>query len=511
MFLRNTEKKDNNWFEFKVESDAAEFAEAIKAAYRKNKNQINIPGFRKGKAPLAVIEGMYGPEVFYQDALDEIAQAAFEAGIEEGKINFIGRPSITAADVTPEHTAAYTFLVELYPEVELGQYKGVEVEAVPTDVTDDEVNAEVENIRKRNARKVSVDDREAKMGDIANIDFEGFMDKEKTQPFDGGKGEGHELELGSGSFVPGFEEQVAGMKVGEEKDIDITFPKDYAENLAGKDVVFHVRLNGITYPELPELDDDFAQDVSEFDTLKEYLADVKKNLVDRKVEQAKTTIRNSALMKACENMKAEVPETMVKSHIDAIIRNFASNYGLGNPEMSTESIASMMGIDDETMKNAIRPNAVNEAKLELLVNAIIDKEKIEATEEELEEYMQKISGTVGASVDEIKKYFGMDYVTNEYKKEKAMDIVADSAVQVEAKKAKKPAAKKSEDAAEEPEKAEKKPAAKKTAAKKAEGEAEEKKPAAKKTAAKKPAAKKAEDEAGEKKPAAKKAAKKKEE
>ena len=467
MILKNTNKKDNGWFEFVVESDSNEFEEAIKAAYRKNKNQINIPGFRKGKAPLAVIEGMYGPEVFYQDALDELAQAAFELGITDGDIKFIGRPSITAADVSDARTALYTFLVELYPEVELGEYKGLEVEEVPTDVTDDEVNSEVEMTRKRNARKISVDDRPAKLGDTANIDFEGFLDKEKTQPFDGGKGENHDLELGSGSFVPGFEDQIVGMKVGEEKDIDITFPKEYKEDLAGKDVVFHVKLNGITYPELPELDDDFAQDVSEFDTLVDYIADVKKNLIDRKAEQAKAQIRNSALLKACENMKAEVPETMIKSHVDAIIRNFAANYGLSDPNMPTETIASMLGIDEDTMKNAIRPNAENEAKLELLVNAIIDKEKIEATEEALEEYMKKISESVKTSVEDIKKYFGMEYIENEFKKEKAMEIVADSAKQVKA--AKKPAAKKTavkKADGEKAEKAEKKPAAKKTASKK---------------------------------------------
>lgn len=435
MILKNSEKKENNWLEFKVESDNAEFEEAVKKAYLKNKNQINIPGFRKGKAPLAVIEGMYGPEVFYQDALDELAQQAFSTGIEDGKIDFIGVPSITDANVTEARTAEFTFSVELYPEVELGQYKGLEVEEVPTEVTEDDVNAEVESVRKRNARKVTVDDREAQMGDIANIDFEGFMDPEKTQPFDGGKGENHDLELGSGSFVPGFEEQVAGMKTGEEKDINITFPEQYAENLAGKDVVFHVKLNSITFPELPALDDDFAQDVSEFDTLQEYLDDVKAKLTDRKAEQAKSAIRNEALLKACENMKAEVPETMIKSHIDAIIRNFAANYGINDPNMATETIASMLGLDEDTMNASIRPNALNEAKLELLVKAVIEKEEIQADEAALDAYVEKIAGRVGASAEEIRKYFGNEYIENEYKKETAMDLIADSVVLVKANKA----------------------------------------------------------------------------
>lgn len=467
MILKNSEKKENNWFEFQVESDAAEFDAAVKAAYRKNKNQISIPGFRKGKAPLAVVEGMYGPEVFYQDALDELAQPAFDKGVEEGKINFIGMPSIVAADVTDDRTAAFTFSVELYPEVELGQYKGVEVEKVSAEVSDDEVSAELEAVRKRNARKISVDDRAAQMGDTANIDFEGFLDAEKTQPFDGGKGESYELELGSNSFVPGFEEQVAGMAIGEEKDIAIKFPEDYAEELAGKDVVFAVKLNAISYPELPALDDDFAGDVSEFDTLDEYKASLRKDLEEKKAEQAKAAVRAAAIDKACENMKADVPETMVKAHIESIIRNFAANYGVNDPKMDIQTLASMMGLNEETMNTAIRPNAEKEAKVELLVNAVIDAENIEPTEEDLEAYMDKVSNTVGASAEEIKKYFGMDYITTEYKKERAMEIIAENAVQVEAKPAKKKAASKAKkaDAEEKPAddaEAEAKPAKKKT-------------------------------------------------
>ena len=206
MILKNSEKKDNNRLEFQVESDNAEFEQAIRKAYQKNKGQINIPGFRRGKAPLTIIEGMYGREVFYQDALDELAQPAFDKGVEEGSVNFIGMPSIVSADVSDERTAVYTFSVELYPEVELGQYKGLEVEKVPVEVSEEEVDREIETVRKRNARKLSVEDRPAQKGDTANIDYEGFLDAEKTTPFEGGKGENHDLELGSGSFVPGFEE-----------------------------------------------------------------------------------------------------------------------------------------------------------------------------------------------------------------------------------------------------------------------------------------------------------------
>lgn len=438
MILKNSEKKENNYFEFTVETDAKEFNDAVFAAYKKNKNQIAIPGFRKGKAPLAVIEGMYGKEVFYQDALDELAQPAFEAGLDETKVEFIGRPSITAADVTDERTGTFTFSVELYPEVELGEYKDLEVEAVSTEVTDAEVDNEVASVRKRNARKITVEDRSAQMGDTANIDFEGFLDEEKTQPFDGGKGENHELELGSGSFVPGFEEQVVGMNIGEEKDINITFPENYAEELAGKDVVFHVKVNSIAYSELPELDDDFAQDVSEFDTLAEYLADVKAKLTARKEENAKAAVRSAAIEKACENMKVELPETMVKSHLDAMIRNFASNYGLNDPEMPVEKIAEKIGMNEESINQFIRPNAEKETKVELLVRAVIEKEQIEATEEETEAYLNKVAEEVQSKAEDIRKYFGEDYIVGELKKEKALDLIANSAVQVEKKSEEEP-------------------------------------------------------------------------
>lgn len=486
MILKNKEKKDNNFLEFTVESDQQEFADAITAAYKKDKSKISIPGFRKGKAPLAVIEGMYGPDVFWQGALDELAQPAFEAGIEQGEIKMIGMPSITAADVTEDKCATYTFAVELYPEVKLGKYKGIEVTKQELDVTDEEVDGEVQIRRKQNARMLTVEDRAAKMGDTCNINFDGFLDKEKTERFDGGQADDYDLELGSNSFVPRFEEQIVGMNIGEEKDINITFPKDYVENLAGKDVIFNVKLNSIKEEELPELDDEFAKDVSEFDTLKEYIESVKKELQERKAEQVKAIQRNEAIMGAIDNMKVEVPETMIKAHIDAIIRNFASNYGISDPEIPTETLASMLGVDQETMNTAIRPSAEVEAKTELLVGAVIEAEKIEATEEKLNEYLNKISGTVNASIDDIKNYFGIDYITEEYKKEAAMSLIADSAVIVEKKAEKKPAAKKTTKKAEDGETAEKKPAAKKTA-KKAEGEPAEKKPAAKKPAAKKEA------------------------
>ena len=463
MILKNSEKKENNKFEFTVESDAAELSEAIRRVYLRSRKQISIPGFRKGKAPLALIENMYGKEVFDGDALDELAQDAFDKGIEESKVEFIGRPSIVNAEVTEGRTALYTFTVELYPEVELGQYKEIEVEKIPTEVTDEEVDAEIEKARKRNARRLTVEDRAAENGDTVNIDYEGFLDAEKTQPFDGGKGENHDLELGSGSFVPGFEEQVVGMKAGEEKDINITFPEDYAKDLAGKDVVFHVKVNNVTVPELPELDDDFAQDVSEYDTLDEYKAATRKELEEKKAEQAKNAIRNAALDQACENMKADLPETMVKSHLESSIRNFAANYGLNDPKTPVETLASMMGLNQETMNQFFRPNAERETKLELLLRAIIEKENIEPSGEEVAEYVKKTAESAGVTEEQLKKYYPEDFILGELKKEKAVSLIADSVVLVD--ELKKP-----EEAPSEEKPAEEKPAKKTRAKKKAPAE-----------------------------------------
>lgn len=260
MIVKNVEKKEKNTAVFQVESDAAEFEAAVNSAYLKNKGSIYIPGFRKGKAPRAIVEGMYGPEVFYQDAMDELAPRAFEFGLGEAGLRIVGAPSISDVNVTEERTVEYSFAVTLYPEVTLGQYKGLSAVKEEVSVTDEDVERELLAAQNRSARFITVEDRAAQMGDTANINFDGYSD---GVAFDGGKGEDYDLELGSGAFVPGFEEQVVGMSVGEEKDVNITFPEDYVADLAGKDVVFKVKLNSLSAKELPALDDEFAKDVSE--------------------------------------------------------------------------------------------------------------------------------------------------------------------------------------------------------------------------------------------------------
>ena len=428
MIVKNVEKQENNTALFQVESDAAEFEAAVNSVYLQNKASIYIPGFRKGKAPRAVVEGMYGKDVFYQDALDELAPKAFEQGVKESELRFVGAPSISDVNVTDERTAVFTFSVTLYPEVTLGQYKGIEASRESVAVSDEDVNAEVESARKRNARKVSVE-REAQMGDTANIDFDGFLNGER---FDGGKAEGYDLELGSNSFVPGFEEQVVGMQIGEEKDLDITFPEEYVEELAGKAVVFKVKLNSLTVSELPELDDEFAKDVSEFDTLDEYKADIRANLEKRRQDEAEEKVRSEIMHKAAENMTVEIPEVMVQEKVEEILRNYAANFGLNSRDMEYAQLLQMMGLDENTVNVSIRPGAQVQVKNDLLIEAVIKAENIEVTDEEVEEYLNKVAESIQAQPEEVKNYFGLEFLAGERKKEKATNLIIDSAVITEA-------------------------------------------------------------------------------
>ena len=427
MIVKNVEKKEDNTLTFQVESDAAEFEAAVNAAYLKNKHSINIPGFRKGKAPRAVVEGMYGAEVFYQDAMDELAPKAFEQGVTENDVKFVGAPSIVDVNVTDDKTVAYTFSVTLYPEVTLGQYKGLSAERYPAEVDEDEIGYELEAARKRNSRKVDVE-REAQMGDVANIDFDGYLNGER---FDGGKAEAYDLELGSGSFVPGFEEQIVGMNIGDEKDIDITFPENYAPELAGKAVVFKIKLNNLSVNELPELDDEFAKD-NGFDTLDEYKADVKADLEKRKTEQREGEVRADLMHKAIENMTVEVPEVMVKEKAEEIIRNYARNFGVTDSSIPMDKLCEMLGLNEEAMKTSIMPAAEAQVKNDLLLEAIVAAEGFAPTAEETEEYIAKTAEKLGAKAEELKQYFGVDFIAEEQKKEMASNIIFDTAIITEA-------------------------------------------------------------------------------
>ena len=423
MIVKNIEKNEDRTATFQVEIDSAEFDAAVTKAYNKAKGSINVPGFRKGKAPRAIVENMYGEDAFYQDAEEDLMPEAFGFGIENSGLKIIGKPSITKVDLSDEKVLTFEFMVERYPEYALGQYRGIVAAKEEVVVTDEMVDAKVEEARKSNARMVDVD-RAAEMGDTANIDFDGYLD---GVPFEGGKAEGFSLELGSGTFVPGFEEQVVGMSIGEEKDLDITFPENYTEELAGKAVVFKVKLNGLTVAELPELDDAFVQDVSEFDTLDEYKADIREDLKVEEEDRVDTKFRTDVMQKACDNLTVEIPETMIMEKIDDMLRNYAAQYGINDSEISTEELIKLMGIDDETMEKALRPAAEAQVKQDILFEAIVAEEKIEVTEDELAEYVQGAAQTVGAKPEDIINHFGIGFIRSEFLKEKASRIIIETA------------------------------------------------------------------------------------
>ncbi len=397
-------------------------------AYLKARKEIQLPGFRKGKAPRKLIESIYGAHVFYEDGLEEIFPQVYQFAVVEQELKAVGRPSLLNMDIAEDGSATIVLETDLYPEVTLGQYKGLEVEKVEPTVTDDEVEAELDRMAKNVASRETVE-RPAENGDTANIDFEGF---ENGVPFEGGKGEGFDLVLGSGSFIPGFEAQVVGMSAGEEKDLDVTFPEDYhAKELAGKPVVFHVKVNSITVERIPAKDDEFAKDVSEFDTLDELRADIRtKELAERSkaVDQAFET---AAVEKAAENATMELPEALVEEELDRQMNNFA--FQLQNSGMSIEQYAKMMGGDLNTMRKAFRPAAEKQARAEVTLRAIIEAEHLEVSEEEVEAEYQNLADTYHMELERVKALAGVDSMRQDLQVRKAVKLIAESAVAVQPK------------------------------------------------------------------------------
>ncbi len=422
MIVKNVEKKEKNIVSFVVEADANEFEIAVKAAYQKNKKNISIPGFRKGKAPRMVIEGMYGADVFYDDAFTDLSPEAFAFAIEEEKINAVGMPSVTNYEVSDEKTLSIFFETAVYPEVTLGQYKGVEAPKAEAAVTDEDVNNELDRVRNRNARLIVVE-REAKEGDTAVIDFEGFLD---GVPFDGGKAEGHELKLGSGQFVPGFEEQVVGMRAGEEKDIDITFPENYHEDLAGKAVVFKVKCDEVKETELPELDDEFAKDVSEFDTLDEYKNSIREQILKSRENEAQSAFENAVMQKCIENMDCDIPEQMIDERQKQIVTDYSNN--LRAQGYSLEQYLQMIGLDMASFQNSARPTAFGQLQNEIMLTAVADAEGCEASDEELEDEYKSYSEAYNVEVQTVKTAFDPEILKGDIRRRKAAKIIIDSAV-----------------------------------------------------------------------------------
>ena len=408
-----------------VEIDKDLMESGVNKAYLKARKQIMIPGFRKGKAPRKMIEAMYGAHVFYEDGLEEIFPEVYDFAVakQEG-LKAIGRPSLTDMQIAEDGSVTLTLTTEVYPEVTLGQYKGLEVEKAEATVTDTQVQAELERMAQNVASTETVE-RAAEMGDTVNIDFEGF---DNGVPFDGGKGENFDLKLGSGQFVPGFEEQVVGMTAGEEKDIDITFPEDYHENLAGKPVVFHVKLNKVTVTNVPELDDEFAKDVSEFDTLEELKADIRAKALEQAEKRIASDFENAAVEKAAENTTVEMPKALVENELDTQMERFA--YQLQMSGYSMEQYAKMMGGDVSTMRNAFRPAAEKQAKISVTLEKIVEVEGLTVTDEEIEEEFKSLAEQYQLEVDKVKEMVPMGELTGSLTTRKAVKLIADSAVAV---------------------------------------------------------------------------------
>ena len=424
MNVKNIERNGNE-ATIVVEIDKDLMETGINKAYLKARKQILVPGFRKGKAPRKMIEALYGAHVFYEDGLEEIFPEVYDFAVakQEG-FKAIGRPSLTDMQIADDNTVTLTLTTDVYPEVTLGQYKGLEVEKAEPVVTDAQVQAELDTMAKNVASTENVD-RPAEMGDTANIDFEGF---DNGVPFEGGKGENFDLTLGSHSFVPGFEEQIVGMSAGEEKDIDITFPEDYHKELAGKAVVFHVKVNKLTVNIVPAQDDEFAKDVSEFDTLDELKADIRAKALEKATKQLDSAFENAAIEKAAENTTVDMPNALVEKELDIQMERFG--YQLQMSGYSMEQYAKMMGGDVNTMRSAFRPTAEKQAKISVTLEKIAEVENISVTEEDIAEELENMAKQYEMDVEKVKELVPAEELTESLKTRKAVKIIVDSAVAV---------------------------------------------------------------------------------
>ena len=408
-----------------VEIDKDLMETGVNKAYLKARKQIMIPGFRKGKAPRKMIEAMYGAHVFYEDGLEEIFPEVYDFAVanQEG-LKAIGRPSLTDMQIGEDGSVTLTLTTEVYPEVTLGQYKGLEVEKAEVSVSDEQVQAELDRMAQNVASTETVE-RAAEMGDTANIDFEGF---DNGVAFEGGKGDNFDLKLGSGQFVPGFEEQIVGMTAGEEKDIDITFPENYHADLAGKPVVFHVKLNKVTVTNVPEQDDEFAKDVSEFDTLEALKADIRAKAQEQAEKNAQSAFENAAVEKAAENTTVDMHKALVEAELDTQMERFA--YQLQMSGYSMEQYAQMMGGDVNTMRNAFRPAAEKQAKISVTLEKIVEAEGLTVTDEEIEEEFKSLAEQYQLELDKVKEMVPMGELTGSLTTRKAVKVIVDSAVAV---------------------------------------------------------------------------------
>lgn len=491
MSLKNQKNIGPNNYEFEISIDGATFSAAVDKAYKKSAKNITIPGFRRGKAPRAIIEKMYGRGVFYEDAVNDLLPAAYEEAAKEFGMEIVGRPEFEIDNID-DNGATIKVKVYTKPEMKLDGYKGVEATRTVTPVTDADVDAEIERVRARNSRMIDVTDRAAALEDTVDINYEGSVD---GVPFEGGKADGHSLTLGSGQFIPGFEDQIVGHNIGDEFDVNVTFPEKYhAEELAGKAAVFKVKLNGIKFNEKPALDDDFAKDVSEFDTLAEYKADIRAKLEENNKKSADAAVDEQLVAAVVEKLEGDIPEVMYDAECENMVRDFDTRLRMQGMDLKT--YFKYTGMDLDGLREQSRPQAERQVKTRLALETIAANEKIEASDDEIEEEFKRLSEAYGMEVDQIKAQIAPEALAEDIKVRKAVEFIRDNAKITDAapEAEKKPAAKKTtakKTAAKKDDSAEK-PAAKKTAAKKAAAKKDDsaEKPAAKKTAAKKTAAKK---------------------
>lgn len=426
------EKTENaNEVKLEITIEAEKFEEAIKKVYFKSAKYINIPGFRKGKAPMNIVEKYYGKEIFYEDAFNEIAGEAYEEALKENNVEAVSRPNIEVTQIEKGKELIFTAVVGTKPEVKLGKYKGIEIPKIEYTVSDEDIEKEIKQMQEKNSRLVSVEEGTVEKGNITVIDFEGFVD---GVAFEGGKAEGHELEIGSGTFIPGFEDQIIGMKVEEEKDIKVKFPEEYfSKELAGKDATFKVKLHEIKKKELPELDDEFAKDVSEYDTLEELKNSIKEKIEKRNEEKEKYEKQESAVKAVTEEMKIDIPGGMIELEAENMLKDIEQR--LSYQGMKLEQYLQMMGKTAEEMKKEYEPQAIEAIKSRLALEAIIKEEKIEATDEEIDNKIKEMATNYGKKEEELKDNENIrKYLKEGIENEKAIELIVKNAKEKTSKK-----------------------------------------------------------------------------
>ena len=421
--VEKTDKTNEVKLEFTIE--AAKFQEAIQTVYKKSARYFKIPGFRNGKAPFKMVEKMYGIEMFYEDAFNEVAPAVYEEGLKEAKIEAVSRPQIDITQMEAGKDVIFTAVVQTKPEVTLGKYKGIEIKKHEYTVSDKDIEHELGHMAEKNARLVSVEDKPVESGNITVIDFEGFVD---GKAFEGGKAQNYELTIGSNTFIPGFEDQIIGMKLDEEKDIKVKFPEEYfSKELAGKDATFKVKLHEIKKKEMPEINDELAKDVSEFDTLKELKADIKAKQEEQNKEKAKYETQDAVIKALCEDIKVDIPSGMIEMEVENMLKDIEQR--LSYQGLKLEQYLQMMGKTAEDMKKEYEPQAIDAIKSRLALEAVVKAEKIEATDKEIEEKMKEMAKNYGKENDEefMKNENVKNYIKQGIESEKAIDFLVKNA------------------------------------------------------------------------------------